>query len=447
MTDLLQSPSSETPTKDQPTPRDLSLASHLLPNTDQASCDTHIPFVGVGDCSTGTDHDICDTQASPVGAGTCSETPTNRASTPIVRASASHLPPNTDHVVGDTQMTSVGVGDSSAGTDQSHVGTHPRCVGAGVCSETPTSERLTPRGPASASHLLPNTDHVRRDAHRSVVGVGDSSTGTDQDNRDPQLVPVGAGVPTRWEIANADLFIAARTVEELMQPRIATTNRIHQLNHYGLPTQRAEAIRDELATVERHATLELEKAMKRHPLGPWVLAQKGVGLKTAGRLLAILGNPADRPNPAKLWAYCGYHVIDGAAPRRRKGEQANWNTNAKTLCYLIAEANIKNRSSAYRHVYDTARLKHADAVHTIDCPQCGICDGCGKAPGKNKQTHLEDTGCDDRRIRKAAAGDPLKDSHKHARAMRAVSKQFLLDLWKEARRIQALEASAPDGSP
>lgn len=187
--------------------------------------------------------------------------------------------------------------------------------------------------------------------------------------------------------------------------------------------------------------------MRRHPLGPWVLAQKGVGLKTAGRLLAILGNPADRPNPAKLWAYCGYHVIDGAAPRRRKGEQANWNTNAKTLCYLIAEANIKNRSSAYRHVYDTARTKHADAVHTVDCSQCGICDGCGRAPGKNRQTHLEDTGCDDRRIRKASAGDPLKDAHKHARAMRAVSKQFLLDLWREARRIQALEASASDGSP
>ena len=385
MTDLLQSPSSETPTKDRPTPRVLSSASHLLPNTDHGS--------------------------------------------------------------GDAQRVLVGVGDSFTGTDQAPDDTHCALVGAGTCSETPTKYGSTPKRRPSASHLLPNTDQASCDTHIPCVGVGDSSTGTDQDNRDTQPVLVGAGVPTRWEIANADLFIAARTVEELMQPRIATTNRIHQLNHYGLPTQRAEAIRDELATVERHATLELEKAMKRHPLGPWVLAQKGVGLKTAGRLLAILGNPADRPNPAKLWAYCGYHVIDGAAPRRRKGEQANWNTNAKTLCYLIAEANIKNRSSAYRHVYDAARLKHADAVHTIDCPQCGICDGCGKAPGKNKQTHLEDTGCDDRRIRKAAAGDPLKDSHKHARAMRAVSKQFLLDLWKEARRIQALEASAPDGSP
>lgn len=242
-----------------------------------------------------------------------------------------------------------------------------------------------------------------------------------------------------WEGPSAELIIYAKTLDELMKPRIACGNRLYQLEQFGLADtnayKRMAALQEAIHSLEKDAVYSLEDAMKRHPLGPWVLSQKGVGLKTAGRLLAILCNPADRPNPAKLWAYCGYHVVNGAAPRRAKGEQANWNTDAKTLCFLVAEAMVKNKASAYRPVYDDGRAKYADAVHSTDCARCGICDGCGKPPGKNKQTHIEDTGCDDRRIRKASAGDPLKDGHKHARAMRLVSKAFLLDLWKEARRI------------
>lgn len=79
-------------------------------------------------------------------------------------------------------------------------------------------------------------------------------------------------------------------------------------------------------------------------------------------------------------------------------------TTAKTRLYVVAEACVKVRTSPYRAVYDAAREHHASAVHHYPCAQC-----------------------------KAAAGDPLKDGHKHARAMRAVMKRIALRAWKEAR--------------
>jgi hypothetical protein len=169
-----------------------------------------------------------------------------------------------------------------------------------------------------------------------------------------------------------------------------------------------------------------------------------VGDKTAARLLAAIGDPywhtvQDRPRTvSELWAYCGLHVEHaGVAPRRRKGEQANWSTAAKTRSWLIAEACVKQlrapctkaidkpwaehlegcACSPYRLVYDEARIKYHDAVHVLVCARCGP---------------------------KGVPGLPLSDGHQHARAMRFVAKRFLRDLWREAKRLHELSlADAP----
>src|SRR5690606_16891250 len=94
------------------------------------------------------------------------------------------------------------------------------------------------------------------------------------------------------------------------------------------------------------------------------------------------------------------------------GEKANWNPQIKMRTYLIAESCIKQMDSPYRAVYDAARTKYADAVHSEECRRCG-------PSGKP-----------------APVGSPLSDGHKHARAMRLVSKEILRDLWIEARRVR-----------
>lgn len=185
--------------------------------------------------------------------------------------------------------------------------------------------------------------------------------------------------------------------------------------------------------IEHSIVKNLEKAVKAHPLGPWISQQKGVGFKQAGRLLGRIGDPywhsgqrdtgevdktgdpiiepVNRPRTvSELWSYCGYGVNDGEAPRHRKGVQGNWNDAARMRAWNIAGSCLKAQGH-YADVYYATREHYADAVHARDCVRCGP---------KGKP---------------AKAGSPLSDGHKHARALRKVSKEFLKDIWLESKRL------------
>lgn len=244
---------------------------------------------------------------------------------------------------------------------------------------------------------------------------------------------------------------------------------------------RLDALVTALADAEKAATKNLEKRLREHALYPWLKRQKGVGDKQAARLLASIGDPYMRPEmvredgtvePARprtvseLWAYSGYHVVNipaghpdvgnqtstasggktghpdqrenctqslfvGVAPKRARGQRANWSSTAKMRAYLIAESCMKQlkrtcpadeevgyathvdgcECAHFRKVYDAAREKYANATHAVECVRCGP---------KGKP---------------APAGSDLSRKHKQARALRIVAKELLKDLWREARRI------------
>lgn len=278
------------------------------------------------------------------------------------------------------------------------------------------------------------------------------------------------------QVGDPFLALAADVVDDLEKVRIANENRFRQLTRdeadadgeergFGLTEDhpdvaRLAALVDMLAGAEHKAVLNLQRLMRQNPLGPWVKATKGIGEKQAARLLATIGDPYIRPEivrkdgtvepsrprtVSELWAYCGLHVLPagqgshdnhstaasgnqtgshpdhllrgtqtdrvGVAPKRQKGQRANWSTLAKTRAYLVAESCIKQRTSPFRAVYDDTRAKYADAIHQVPCARCG-------PSGKP-----------------APAGSPLSDGHKHARAMRAVSKAVLKELWRESKRL------------
>jgi hypothetical protein len=248
------------------------------------------------------------------------------------------------------------------------------------------------------------------------------------------------------------LLIFSDSLDDFERVRMATANRIGALRRdkglEGSPEEaRLQGVLDGLTALEHGVELELKRALRKHPLGPWVKQTVGVGEKQAARLLGVIGDPYwntlhDRPRTvSELWAYCGYHVLPtqsssdpqrtfggesvegnpghgpdethgrvaGVAPRRARGQRANWNTLARSRCYLIAESCIKQAHSPYRKVYDDARAKYADATHASPCVQCGT---------KGKP---------------APAGSDLRDGHKHARGLRMVAKAMLKDLWLAAR--------------
>lgn len=240
---------------------------------------------------------------------------------------------------------------------------------------------------------------------------------------------------------DALLLIYADALDDFERVRIATANRLRSLEQVkglsGTPeAERMQATIDTLAALEHGVTLDLKRAMRKHPLGAWVKRSPGVGEKQAARLLATIGDPTTRTNPAQLWAYCGL----APGQRRQAGVKSNWSTKGKSRAWLIAEAITKQTCPAcraasavkkstgealswtppppnctcaevspYRHVYDAYRVAHIDAVHTTECKQCG-------PKGKPAQP-----------------GSPLSPGHHKARAMRYLSKRILRDIWREAK--------------
>ncbi|MEV7770473.1 hypothetical protein [Kitasatospora sp. NPDC086791] len=280
--------------------------------------------------------------------------------------------------------------------------------------------------------------------------------------------------PDPWTTNNGPLLaLLADVLDDLERTRIANENRLRQLTRdaedadgelrgFGLTTDVPQVavvadLVDALGKLEHQASLSLQRAVRKHPLGPWVKATVGVGEKQGARLIAAIGDPYwntlhDRPRlVSELWAYCGLHVLPaaghvlhgtheklaggggkqgdpdhsrsgihstpaGVAPTRTRGQRANWSTAAKMRAYLVAESCIKQTRSPYRAVYDAGRAKYAEAVHEVECRQCG--------PSGNP----------------ARVGTAISAGHQHARAMRLVMKEILKDLWHESRRLHG----APD---
>lgn len=247
------------------------------------------------------------------------------------------------------------------------------------------------------------------------------------------------------------LALTAESLDDIEKTRIAAENRHRSLIQvYGMegtPQEQAAAVfAAGLLDLEQQTILRLKRAMKAHPLGSWVKAQKGVGDKQAARLLASIGDPYWHPetlnedgsvrhpegprNVAKLWAYCGLHVLPvsqashedrrsvaggepasspdhrssddrtgrvGAAAKRRKGVKANWSTTAKMRAYLIATSCIKQPDgNTYRDIY-TARRAHTAVTHPEWTP-----------------------------------------GHSHNDGLRILSKELLKDLWIAARELHGL---------
>lgn len=279
--------------------------------------------------------------------------------------------------------------------------------------------------------------HAPLDAQYSAAPLGSDIHGG-QNSADAQRASA---------VVDPSLLFAAKMLDEMEATRKSLANRYQNLTTsgesengvtwgYGLDDRdpqvaRAGAILDEFKALEHQAVLNLQRALRKHPLGPWVKAQKGAGEKTVARLLGAIGDPywhtaEDRPRTvSELWAYCGLKP----GQRRRKGERANWSNEAKMRTYLLSESFLKQldprcktdtgiadhqdgcKCSPYRIVIDARRRHTAERVHETECVRCG-------PSGKPAQP-----------------GTPWSPAHQLADALRVAGKTFLRDLWREAKRI------------
>lgn len=298
----------------------------------------------------------------------------------------------------------------------------------------------TPNDPPS-----PGTNLQQAKAASAPIGVTPAATPLPAASRRASPIehaPRATNLPESSDHSAADahatgvaalrLELAAAMLDDLEGLRMATANRVRAATNQGLPAGAYEDQLTALQAMEHRATLDLQRALRQHPLGAWVKRTVGIGEKQGARLIAAIGDPAwnaadERPRrgPAELWKYCGY----SPEQKRRKGVKSNWNANAKMRAHLCAAAalqqgvrkgeacddadgyDLTNRKAItpLGQVYLDARTKAASATHGEPCSRCSP---KGKIP--------------------AEIGSSLSLSHQHARAIREVAKEILKDLWKAA---------------
>lgn len=246
-------------------------------------------------------------------------------------------------------------------------------------------------------------------------------------------------------LADAMLLYYAALVDDAERARIAAENRLRTMtapvdeHGHGLApelpeVQLAQATLDELAAFEAGLVKSLERAMRSHPLGPWVASAKGVGMKTAARLLHLIGDPAwhtkeQRPRTvSELWAYCGLGVIDGRAQRLVRGQKANWSTEAKKRAFIIADSCIKHRCGPCRDAVKADRAVAVDDGSYAPPPRDCTC------AETHPYRHVYDAARAQYLDRTDADSEPLTPIHQHRMAMRRVMKRLLRDMWRASRR-------------
>lgn len=270
-----------------------------------------------------------------------------------------------------------------------------------------------------------------------------------------------AHVPLVTPFPNEQLLIVADTLNDLEKVWLANSNRLGTLTRstedsdgyvrgHGLPEDHPVVLTlggivDALNQLVKEVSSEVEQAVKKHPLGPWIKSTRGVGFKQGARMIAALsGDPyvnlltGEPRTVSQLWRYCGLDVLpfdpeqsavqatidargtyDGApqttvpghvrpdtqmiiagdrppgsghAPKRTRGQKNTWNPDARMRAYLIG-AKCVQVGGPYREVYDQRR------AHT------------------------------------AVTRPEWTPGHSHNDGIRVASKAMLRDMWREAKRL------------
>jgi len=113
------------------------------------------------------------------------------------------------------------------------------------------------------------------------------------------------------------------------------------------------------------------------------------------------------PSISSLWRYFGLDVVDGKAPKRRRGEKIGYKPRLRTLAWKITDSFVKQRTPYYRDVYD-----------------------------KEKERQL-------RLMEEKAENAPERPLHAELRARRKTAKLFLSHFWFVARTLKYLSTEPP----
>jgi hypothetical protein len=121
------------------------------------------------------------------------------------------------------------------------------------------------------------------------------------------------------------MLVAAR--ERIQKTRGAFHNQVFATGSEPIAEFEQEFIR-----LEKEADKEIKKRLKELPIYTEFLKDvDGMAEATAARLIAYTKDIRRFTSFEKLCSYFGLHVVEGKAPRREKGQQANWHQKGRAL--------------------------------------------------------------------------------------------------------------------
>jgi len=204
-----------------------------------------------------------------------------------------------------------------------------------------------------------------------------------------------------------ELTLLTRQYSDIQRSRIAMGNRVAAYGRLGYDVPQAVEILGEYKDLEKHTLKRIAKMLKLEPIYTSYLSKiMGVGPATAGVIISEIGDIGRFETISALWAYCGLDVRNGAAPKRKKGEKANWNAKLrKTVIGILVPVFVRQKGKA-------------------NCFGRAYYEQC-------KQYYVQrDTGT-------------ITPLHIENRARRKVGKVFLSCLWVAWRQIKELPISEP----
>jgi len=179
-------------------------------------------------------------------------------------------------------------------------------------------------------------------------------------------------------------------------------------------------LRDVLKRSEDQTKKDVAVLLKGIPIWEhWLKNVTGIGPCLAGSLYAGVQDIARFETVSKLWKYCGQDVVDGHAPKRKRGEKITWNPFLRMTVYKVTDSFLKQNPDKclYRWLYD----EH-------------------KAIYRSRYPEKADSG---RRTKSGGIIWNYTDLHIHNMAKRKAGKIFLEHLWAEWRRLEGLSVTEP----
>lgn len=187
-----------------------------------------------------------------------------------------------------------------------------------------------------------------------------------------------------------NLFKLTSTYWDIQKTRVATGNRLDSMYEID------KNIMKTLETLEDYISKEIKNEVHEHPIwNYWLKDVKGIGEIFSAQLISLIygqvhtpecqekrdayyskkekgeGKRAEKyececpvvgigrfPMVSSLWKYAGLHVVNGKAPKRKKGEKVTWNPRLRSVCYNIGKSFVMvGKGGPYRAHYDEMKAE------------------------------------------------------------------------------------------